>query len=86
MKFFMNSDDVKHLHDYLVFDPQGEVKKEELDQARAHAHHFFPEQLEFKEKIPFLLIAEVALDCLPSHLLRHCRSPRFNEKRLNRKS
>ena len=82
----MNSDDVKRLHAYVVFDPQGEVKKEELDQARAHAHHFFPEQFEVKEKIPFLLLAEVAWDFLPSHLERHCRPPRFNEKWLNRKS
>ena len=84
----MNSDDVKGLHAYFVFDPQGEVKKEELDQAREHAHHFFPEQFEVEEKIPFLLLAEVACvwPFLPSHLRRHCRPPRSNEKWLNRNS
>ena len=81
----MNSDDVKRLHAYVVFDPQGEVKKEELDRAREHAHDFFPEQFEVKEKIPFLLIAEVALDFMPSHLRSYCRPPQFNEKWLNRK-
>lgn len=84
----MNRDDVKRLHAYFVFDPQGEVEKEELDQARAHARRFFPEQFEVEEKIPFLLLAEVACvpPFLPSHLLRHCRSPLPNEKWLNRKS
>jgi hypothetical protein len=82
----MNSDDVKDLHDYVVFDPQGEVKKEELDQAREYARHYLPEQFAGKEEIPFILLAKVAWPPLPSHLLRHCRAPLPNEKWLNRKS
>ena len=79
----MNSD---NLHAYIVFDPQGEVKKEELDQAHEHAHRFLPEQFAVEEEIPFILLAKVAWPPLPSHLLRHCRAPLPNEKWLNRKS
>jgi hypothetical protein len=81
----MNSDDVKDLHDYYVFDPQGEVTKEERDQALAYARNSFPEQFAGKEEIPFIVLAKSGFDLLPSHLRRHCRLPRSNEKWLNRK-
>ena len=80
----MNSDDGKGLHDYYVFDPQGEVTKEERDQALAYARNSFPEQFAGKEEIPFILLAK-DFDWLFSHLRRHCRLPQSNEKWLNRK-